>query len=523
MAGIFWSLLLVFNTWSQDLPDYLERRVNFSADSSFSKPIPLTQGLYLDPDTYILGAGDKLFISILGIEEINFTVVVDFEGRIFIPRVGSAIIAGKNLKSARGIIDSLIFTYYKNVRVYSSLLELRLIKVSVFGNVKTPDSYTLPSTSRLLDALRSAEWVNQLADIRNIKIKHRDGSISKYDLVNFFRSGNLADNPLLYDGDFIFIDRCDHLIFLVGAFKFPGIYEYRENETVESLVQLTGGVLSKARLDSIEVIRFLSDGKTQKSIYVNLLDKQSTGLVLQPGDKIVIRDIPEYKIDMTVQVEGFVRYPGPYKIIRGKTKLSDIIKEAGGFLENASLADASINREVGSEKFDPEFERLKVMSRKDMTDDEYDYFKSKSRLRKGRVVVDFTELFEKGNTDEDILLEKNDVIIIPEQKNYVQIIGQVVNPGKIVFRSGYTVNQYIELSGGFAWRALESDIRVIKANTGEWVDADEVEDIEPGDVIWVPEDPPSPKFWDVFTDVINITGQVATVIAATVAVIVSTR
>jgi len=33
-----------------------------------------------------------------------------------------------------------------------------------------------------------------------------------------------------------------------------------------------------------------------------------------------------------------------FKIIKDKTKLSEIIKEAGGFLEDASLADAVLNR-----------------------------------------------------------------------------------------------------------------------------------------------------------------------------------
>ncbi|MCK7519152.1 MAG: hypothetical protein MZV64_16210 [Ignavibacteriales bacterium] len=44
---------------------------------------------------------------------------------------------------------------------------------------------------------------------------------------------------------------------------------------------------------------------------------------------------------------------------------------------------------------DPEFERLKLILRADMTDDEYDYLKAKSRQRKGKVVVDFEGLFIK--------------------------------------------------------------------------------------------------------------------------------
>ena len=59
--------------------------------------------------------------------------------------------------------------------------------------------------------------------------------------------------------------------------------------------------------------------------------------------------------------------------------------------------------------------------------------------------------------------------------------------------------------------------------TGEWVDADDVDSLETGDTIWIPETPPGPKFWDVFTTSLTILGQVASIIAATIAVIIATR
>ena len=119
--------------------------------------------------------------------------------------------------------------------------------------------------------------------------------------------------------------------------------------------------------------------------------------------------------------------------------------------------------------------------------------------------------------------KKGDKILIPEAKNYISIVGQVVNPGNIVYKQNFTVENYIETAGGFSWRAIESDVRIIKANTGEWVEADDIEQLEPGDIIWVPEELPAPKFWDVFIDALTIFGQVATVVAAVVAVVIASR
>jgi hypothetical protein len=42
-------------------------------------------------------------------------------------------------------------------------------------------------------------------------------------------------------------------------------------------------------------------------------------------------------------------------------------------------------------------------------------------------------------------------------------------------------------------------------------------------MIWVPEEIPGPKFWEVFTTTLTVLGQIAAVVAASVAVIVATR
>jgi len=219
-----------------------------------------------------------------------------------------------------------------------------------------------------------------------------------------------------------------------------------------------------------------------------------------------------------------IKYPGYYKIKKDSTTLLDIIKEAGGLREEASLDEASLTRSSETEVTeDPEFERLKLIPVADMTEDEYDYLKAKSRQRAGRVVVDFFRLLKFNDQSENLILKKEDIINFPEVKNYITMLGQVVNPGHIIFEEKLSVEDYIQLAGGFGWRALEGDVRVIKAKTGEWIEADDVDKLEPGDTIWIPEDPPGPKFWDVFTTALSVVGQLAAVVAATVAVIIATK
>lgn len=487
-----------------------------------NQPVEATEGS-IDPDEYRVGPGDKLFISIAGIEDINLNLTVNQEGVLYIPKVGGIQLNKITLTEARSKISSAINKYYRNVDVFISLTDFRKIKVSLLGDVKKPSSYIFPGNARLVDLIMNSTGLNPTSDLRNIKVINRESDTSSYDFLSFLRFGKRSENPGLGEGDIIVIDKIDRTIAIWGSVKYPGIYEYLENETPEKLIELAGGFLFSAKKDTIELVRFSENGKNQVSSYYPANDLKSQNLTLYPKDKIIVRELPDYYIDKFVRIDGFVNYPGYYKINENQTTLSQIVSEAGGFREEASLEEASIYRNVGDDEIDPEFERLKQIPRGELSDDEYDYLKAKSRQRIGKVITDFNALFRNGSMQEEVVLKRGDIINIPEAKNYIIMLGQVVNPGNIIYRPELTIEDYIELAGGFGWHAQKNDIRVIKANSGKWEDADDVDSLEPGDTIWIPEDPPAPRFWDVFTTSLNIVGQVAAIIAATVAIVVASR
>lgn len=477
----------------------------------------------LSDEEYIVGPGDRFFISVIGIEEITFTPVIDYENNLYIPGLGAVNLRHNTLKSAKIKLDSLIQSNFRKVKTFIALSEIRKVKVQITGSVQNPGGLILFANSRLSDIISSGKFLEETADIRNILVTSSDNSRMKFDLLRFFRLGELSQNPYIREGDFIYIPRFDRHVTLSGSVSYPGVYEFVEGESLADIISTAGGFTSDARKDSIEIIRFDEEGKTQYSTYIDIQKDNLIGILLRDRDRILIRKDPTLFEEHIVLIEGYVKYPGYYRIEKNVTKLTDIIKLAGGVLPEASLVDASLYRNVRREEFDPEYERLKLIPRADMTEDEYDYFKSKARERKGKLVVDFVSLLERGDKGEDVFLKRNDRIDFPAKKNYITIIGQVVNPGKLEYKDGFSVEDYIRLAGGFGWRALDSEVRVVKSSTGEWVDAEDVDDLSPGDIIWVPEDPPSPPFWTIFKDTLNILGQVATVVAATVAVVVSVR
>jgi len=482
---------------------------------------PAQRAGYIDADSYLVGPGDSLLILIKGLDEQALKASVSLEGTIYIPRVGEVNLKANTLSEAKKKIENSIRKYFKNVDIFISLLDVRKIKVGLYGDVKKSSVLLLPSTSRLSDLIINSDLINPTADTRNVKVVHDNNEIKFYDFVSFIRKNDKTQNPILQEGDFVYLDKGDKTILIFGSVKFPAAYNFKSHETVFDAISLAGGLLTNAKTDSLEIIRFAEDNKTQKSFFISL--EASKKFLLQNKDKLIVRRLPEFLLDEIVVLEGFIKYPGLYKIKDGETKLSEIIQLAGGFLSSASLSDAALFRRTLSDTTDVEFERLKNLLRKDMTDDEYDYLKAKARQPNGKVVVNFQEIFEKKNLSEDVVLRKNDYILVPEKKDYINLIGQVVQPGKIPFDKKLKVEDYIKLAGGFGWRAVESDVRVVRANSGEWIDEHDVKELFPGDIIWIPEDPPPPKFWEFTKDALFIIGQVATVVTAAVAIIASRR
>lgn len=510
--------------YSQSLPSYQERYLFTQADSMARKNYCNTASNgSIDPNEYYLGAGDKLFISISGIQELNYDIPINQEGFLFIPKVGAVNLKNSSLSKAKEKIAAAISGSHKNVDVFISLLELKRIKTSLLGNVQNPGSFVLPGNSRLIDLITISNCMTKTSNFRNIEIVSASGIEKQYDLLKFFRFADKNHNPILQQGDAIFIDKVDKIISILGEVKYPGVYEFVKGETALDLINLAGGYLTDSRIDTIEIVRFEPDGKNQFSLYYSNIGLINWKVPVNYNDRIFVRKIPDYYVPKYVEVKGWVKYPGVYKIVEDKTALKDIIEEAGGFRKDASLKESTLLRTMGTVEHDPEYERIKEIPRKDMTDEEYDYYKAKSRERAGCVVVDFAELFKNNNISENVILKRNDVINIPEAKNYITLIGQVVNPGNIIYKQELNADDYIKLAGGFGWRAVKGDVRVVRSTSGEWIDAGTDIKLNPGDVIWVPENTPSPKFWDVFTTSLQIVGEVASIIAATVAIIVASR
>ena len=84
--------------------------------------------------------------------------------------------------------------------------------IYVLGQVGSPGRYMFTDKMRFLDVLSAADGPNMKADLKNVRVTHRNGGnekVSKLDLALYFETGDENLLPEVKDGDTIFIPNKD--------------------------------------------------------------------------------------------------------------------------------------------------------------------------------------------------------------------------------------------------------------------------------------------------------------------------
>jgi polysaccharide biosynthesis/export protein len=500
-----------------EMQDRLQQR------SPRSEQLPPAVEIAVDDTMYVVGPGDELAVNIFGSQFYTFTVPVSSDGTIVLPGFGTVRVHNATLREVRDRVHALLRNDVRKADILVSLARARQVKVTVAGAVRMPGVIVLPATARVSEALEAAGGIiPDTTSLRNILVQRTDGAVFTADLLRYLRLGDLRANPFVSGGDRIVFRPRDNRIGAFGAVGAEGWFDFVEGETLYSALEVSQGLRASAFRDSVEIVRFGRDHVTTRRMFVDLggypVDR-TADMPLQPGDLVLVRSIPRFQEHRLVVLRGEVRYQGTYSIDLGTTRLRDLIQRAGGFTDEASLEEAIVVRKTPENERDREFERLQKIPTADMREDEYEYFKARSRERIGQMVVDFKKLFLQGDPTQNIVLQEGDIIEVPRRKDYIRVIGRVNNPGNVIFATGWTFEQYITAAGGYGWRADDGDVRVVKARTGELVDADDEGDyeLEPGDTIWVPE-VPEVKFWEIALTTLGVISQVAGIVGIIIAI-----
>lgn len=219
---------------------------------------------------------------------------------------------------------------------------------TVSGNVKRPMSYeilgneTLETLIGYAGGFTSDSYRDDFRLIRQSGPERQVYNVKAADARNF----------VMEDGDFVTVgaslDRFSNKVEVRGYVFRPGMYELgKEIATVRQLILGAGGLKEDAFTGRAFIMRE-KDDLNLETVTVDLAGILS-GLVddvlLRKNDILVISGIHEIKDRGTLTINGLVASPGVFPFAENTT-IEDLILEAGGLLEGASLARVDVARRV---------------------------------------------------------------------------------------------------------------------------------------------------------------------------------
>jgi protein involved in polysaccharide export with SLBB domain len=382
------------------------------------------------PINYIVGPGDVLHIEVYGNSIANWKLSVTPEGKVNIPGVGIINVAGRTIEGATALIRrTLIANRYaigRGTELNVTLGDIRSIQVIVQGQVMQPGTYTISSLSTVFLALYSAGGPNDIGSFRDIEVIRDNRIVRHLDLYDFLVKGSQKDNIGLKDQDLIRVPAYRLRVSLKGEVKIPAIFEMLPGETLQTLLDFSGGFTDEAYTARIKINQVAD----QQRKITDVLEADFKSYVPLRGDRFVVERILD-RFENRVTINGAVFRPDEYELQKGLT-VSRLIKNAGGLKEDAFTGRASIIR------LNP-----------DNTTQQISF-----------------NLFDAMNKPgADIVLQREDSVTVSSlfdlrDRYKVTIKGEVRNAGEFAYADSMKVADLIVKAGGFSEGASAKRIEV---------------------------------------------------------------
>jgi len=277
--------------------------------------------------SYILDFGDTLEVQLIGQKSSIENLSIKRDGSINIPEIGKLFVSGLSLDDASELVKSKIVTAYIGVEAFVTLVNVRDIQVLVTGNAFNPGIYTLNGNSNILHALNMAGGVAENGSYRQIDLIRNNEVIKSVDLYDIFIYGKSGFGERLRSGDSILVRPSMKMVTISGAVKRPALYELTEDDSFSDLIEYSDGFADNANLESLRLERALKENIT----YIDISDlNQISKIEVKSSDRLNVGAFER----RTVTISGAVTSPGVYKISKGET-LSSLIIKAKGYKDNA--------------------------------------------------------------------------------------------------------------------------------------------------------------------------------------------
>jgi protein involved in polysaccharide export with SLBB domain len=461
------------------------------------------------PPDYRLNPGDQLVIDITGSVETSMRLVINSEGRIFIPRIGQVDVAGLRYGDLEAAVSRRVNQQYKNARVSVVIGQLHGITIYVTGYAVSPGAYTVSSLSTLVDAVLAAGGPSAGGSFRFIELRRNGQLLTTLDLYDLLLKGDKTHDALLQNGDVINVAPVGAQLAVTGSVNNQAIYEARPADTIADVIGYAGGLDSLADSSRL-VIASLADLDRAGSEELTFAEARSVPAAR--GDIIRVLslagiDRPLERQAVLATIDGEVDHPGRYYLPPGST-LADLLARAGGMTAGAFVYGTDLNRESVRRQQQVSFDRVIAdlqltaavapISALNRGQAEQGPARQQAMLTvieqlrqrrpDGRLVLDAP--YGSNALPGTLRLEDNDTVHIPPVPTTVGVFGAVFEAGSFIYQPGQSVRDYLRRAGGPQRFADKGEIFVVHAN-GAVASTKQVKGMAdrpalPGDVIFVP-------------------------------------
>jgi polysaccharide export outer membrane protein len=173
-------------------------------NSGASEKTPESTAAAVDPNKYLIGAEDVLFIRVWREPDFTLPAAVRPDGKITMPLIGDVQAADQTPMQLTKTITELLSKYINNPDVNVIVNEVRSKKYYIDGEVNKPGTYLLVTPTTILEALSNAGGFRDFANLKKIRIL-RHGEILHFNYKDVSRGKNLDQNIKVESGDHIIV------------------------------------------------------------------------------------------------------------------------------------------------------------------------------------------------------------------------------------------------------------------------------------------------------------------------------
>lgn len=163
-------------------------------------------GQPVDPNKYIIGAEDVLYVQVWREPDFTRPVAVRPDGKITMPLIGEIQAAGETPMQLTKTLTEKLGNYVNRPDVTVTVQEVRSKKYYIDGGVNKPGEYALVTPTRVLEALSKAGGFTEFANRRKIKILRNEGKQTfKFNYNQVAKGKHLEQNIFIENGDHIIV------------------------------------------------------------------------------------------------------------------------------------------------------------------------------------------------------------------------------------------------------------------------------------------------------------------------------